>query len=82
MYRRPFWTCPIPKVLPDKAQFATQPRSAGFEAGWPASKPAGPIHDQWKVMARFETRKVDSFETRCNAVDGFKTGWVDVFETR
>ena len=81
-----------------KARFATHPVSkpaAGFEASWPASKWAGQIHNQCKVMAcsetgwldGSETGRVDGFETgrvdgsETGWVDGFETGWVDGFET-
>ena len=41
--------------------FWSQP--ACFEASWPASKQASPIHTRSKIMARFKTDWLDSFET-------------------
>ena len=60
---------------------------ARFEAGRPFSKWADLIHNRCKVMARFETGRVDGnkisrvdvFET--GQVDVFGTGWVEDFET-
>ena len=60
-------------LSPDSQPSPFQSRPASFEASWPASKWAGPIHNRWKVMARFETGLVDSFES--GWVDGFETCW-------
>ena len=46
-------------LRPDLQPSPFRSRPAGFEAGWPASKRAGPIHNRCKVMAHFKTGWLD-----------------------
>ena len=64
------YTCCVYMLRPNLQLSLFRSWPAGFEAGCPASKQAGPIRDQLKVTARFETGWADGFETgwdRCKA---------------